>query len=72
MAQLLNDVAEFVLFTERFFVIQDLTSKTFIGAVEERNGVYHYTGMVEVQAGSVGKLENRALWHRRLGHPSNQ
>ncbi|KAG7552396.1 DC1 [Arabidopsis thaliana x Arabidopsis arenosa] len=51
VAQLLNDVASFVLFTRKFCEIQDRTSKTLIGAGKEHDGVYYYTGEVAVQAG---------------------
>lgn len=69
VAQLLRDIAGFVLFTKRFCVIQDLISKTLIGAGKERDGVYHYTGEIEVS--NAGRLQSRELWHRRLGHPSS-
>ncbi|KAL1205522.1 Retrovirus-related Pol polyprotein from transposon RE1 [Cardamine amara subsp. amara] len=50
VAQLLRDVAGFVLFTKQFCIIQDQVSKTLIDAGEEHNGVYHYTGAVGIQA----------------------
>ncbi|XP_010451106.1 PREDICTED: uncharacterized protein LOC104733201 [Camelina sativa] len=55
-----------------FCVIQDLGSKTLIGAGKERDGVYHYEGVVAVQAGHMGKLQTRDLWHHRMGHPSSR
>lgn len=72
VAQLLRDLDEFVLFTMKFCVIQDLTSKTLIGAGRERDGVYHYEGVVAVQAGHVQTLQSRDLWHRWPGHPSSK
>ena len=67
---LLRDVASFLLFTKQFCLIQDLISKTLIGAGREHNGVYHYEGAVAVQAGRAVKLQDRDLWHHRMGHPS--
>ncbi|XP_010412437.1 PREDICTED: uncharacterized protein LOC104698730 [Camelina sativa] len=72
VAQLLRDVAGFVLFTKKFCVIQDLGSKTLIGAGKERDGVYHYEGAVAVQAGHMGTLQTRDLWHHRMRHPSSR
>lgn len=72
MAHLLRDIAGFVLFTKMFCVIQDLASKTLIGTGKDRDGVYHYTSAIEVQAGYAGRLQTRELWHRRLGHPSSK
>ena len=66
VAQLLRDVASFVLFTKNFCVIQDLVSKTLIGAGRERNGVYHYEGAVAVQAGRMSVDSSRDLWHHRM------
>lgn len=69
VAQLVRDVASFVLFTKKFCVIQDLVSKTLIG---ERNGIYHYEGAVAVQAGCMSMASSRDLWHHRMGHPSSK
>ena len=43
-----------------------------IGAGEEREGVYYFTGISAARAHKVSKGDNSsgALWHRRLGHPS--
>ena len=46
VSQLLKDIASCVIFTKQFCVIQDLASRTLIGAGEERDGVYHLTGSV--------------------------
>lgn len=70
VAQLLKDINGFVLFTKQFCVIQDHNLKTLIGAGEERDGVYHYKGVLDAQADSASNLQSRDLWHRRLGHPS--
>ena len=71
-SQLLRDVASFVLFTKKFCVIQDIVSKTLIGAGKERDGVYHYEGAIAVQDGRVSRLPSRDLWHHRMGHPSSK
>ena len=71
ISQLLQDIAGFILFTKKFCVIQDLASKTLIGAGEEHNGVFKYMGTVSVQANHVEAFQTRDLWHARMGHPSS-
>lgn len=61
VAQLLGDIAGFVLFMKTFCVIQDLISKILISVGEERDEVYHYTGVIDVQAGHVGKFHSHEL-----------
>lgn len=51
--------------THDFCVVQDRTSKTLIGAGEQRDGVYQLRTLKEACA-------HRTLWHRRLGHPSDR
>ena len=72
VSQLLHDIASCVIFTKQFCVIQDLASRTLIGAGEERDGVYHLTGSVLPQVNHASKKDIRNLWHRRLGHPSSK
>lgn len=43
-----------------------------IGAGKKRDGVYHLAGAVIPQANHVGKIDDRDLWHRRMGHPSSK
>ena len=50
-------------------VIQDRTSRIPIGSGEQRNGVYYYKDSLSRQ---VNMVDARYLWHRRLGHPSNE
>ena len=49
-------------------VIQDRTSRTLIGAGEQREGVYYYK---ESKVNQVNAVSTRGLWHKRLGHPSS-
>ncbi|XP_010495389.1 PREDICTED: uncharacterized protein LOC104772479 [Camelina sativa] len=72
VSQLLDEIASSVIFTKRFCAIQGQASRTLIGAGEKSNGVYHLTGAVVPQAHRVGRSDVRALWHRRLGHPSSK
>lgn len=71
VSQLLQDIAGFVLFTKDFCVIQDLASKTLIGAGEEHNGIFRYVGALAIQANHVRSHQSRDLWHARMGHPSS-
>lgn len=58
------------LFTETLCVLRDQFSKTLIGSGEERDGVYYFTDVVSPKIHSVDVVSDKALWHRRLGHPS--
>ena len=71
IAQLIEDLYCTVTFTYKSCVIQNLTTKMLIGSGEHRRGVYFYKegAMTQVQA---NKVITHELWHRRLGHPSNQ
>lgn len=72
VAQLLRDIVSFVIFTKQFCLIQDQVSRTLIRAGEERDGIYHLTGAVLPQVSHVGKIDNRDIWHQRMGHPSSK
>ena len=52
-----------------FCVIRDRTSRTLIGAGEQREGVYYYKRASSNQANAV---KAKCLWHQRLGHPSRE
>ena len=52
-----------------YCVIQDRTSRTLIGAGEQREGVYYYKRASSHRANTV---KAKCLWHRRLGHPSRE
>lgn len=47
--------------------------RTLIGAGEEREGVYYFTGVsaARVHKASKDVGSSEVLWHRRLGHPSD-
>ncbi|CAA7015697.1 unnamed protein product [Microthlaspi erraticum] len=51
-------------------LISDRSSRTLIGAGEERDGVYYLTDVTTVRANKVDAVSDQALWHRRLGHPA--
>ena len=53
-----------------FCVIQDLTSKTLIGAGDPGNEVYYFRDMHGGLALTATKNEDPVRWHQRLGHPS--
>ena len=60
------------IFTDTLCVLHDRFSRTLIGAGEEREGVYYFTGVkvARVNAASTSKSSSTVLWHRRLGYPS--
>jgi len=71
ITQLIEDLCCTLTFTRKIYVIQDHTKKTLIGSGEHRRGVYFYKKRptTEIQANNVVTHD---LWHRRMGHPSNQ
>nr|GMC84661.1 retrovirus-related Pol polyprotein from transposon TNT 1-94 [Ipomoea batatas] len=70
VSQLLADSPYLALFTGKFCVIQDRTSKTLIGAGEQRGGLYFLKKAESMQINNVLSLSPAELWHQRLGHPS--
>ena len=71
IAQLIEDLCCTVTFTRKLCVIQDHTTTTLIGSGEHRRGVYFYKKRptTKIQANHATTPD---LWHRRMGHPSNQ
>jgi len=71
VAQLIRELRCIVIFTDELCVIQDRTSRSLIGVGELRGGVYCFN---EVATGKVlaNAMDAHALWHSRLGHPSNR
>ena len=49
-------------------VIQDRTSRTLIGASEQKEGVYYYK---KSKPNQVNAVSTSCLWHKHLGHPSS-
>ena len=72
VAKLLKQTGCIAIFTDTLCFLQDCFSRNLIGAGEEREGVYYFTGISAARAHKVSKGDNSsgALWHRRLGHPS--
>ena len=71
IAQLVEDLYCTVMFNHKLCIIQDLTTKMAIGIGEHRKGVYFYKGDATAKV-QVNKVLTYDLWHRRMGHPSNQ
>ncbi|CAL9242523.1 unnamed protein product [Arabidopsis halleri] len=69
--RLLREMSCYALFTDKFCVIHDRTSKMLIGAGKERDGDYHFCGAVLANVNYV-KKSTKTLWHERLGHPSTK
>ncbi|XP_019086715.1 PREDICTED: uncharacterized protein LOC109127039 [Camelina sativa] len=53
-------------------VLLDRFTRTLIGAGEERDGVYVYRDVTAARVHKAQVVEDKTLWHRRLGHPSFQ
>ena len=52
-------------------MIQNPTVKMLIGLGEHRRGVYFYQHGLTTKV-QTNKVVYHELWHRRMGHPSNQ
>ncbi|XP_012847900.1 PREDICTED: uncharacterized protein LOC105967846 [Erythranthe guttata] len=61
-----------ITFTDKLCVIQDRISRFLIGAGEECDGVYFFRAIPTARACKANGLDERELWHRRLGHPSKK
>ena len=70
VSKLLKHSNCFALFTDTICVLQDRSSKTLIGAGEERGGVYYFKDVRGAQANRADGSGDRLLWHKRLGHPA--
>ena len=72
VAKLLKQTCCVAIFTDTLCFLQDRFSRTLIGAGEEREGVYYFTGVFAARAHKVSKVVNSSgvLWHCRLGHTS--
>ena len=68
--QLANDKNCIIIYGAHYCLIQDLTSKTLIGAAEERNGVYYLKSTVGGTSFAAIQDKQSLIWHQRLGHPS--
>ena len=70
--KLLKQTGCIAICTDTLCVLQDRFLRTLIGAGEQREGVYYFTGVkvARVNAASSPKPSPAVLWHRRLGHPS--
>ena len=70
--QLIDGTKCTVKFTNLFCVMQDRCSGSLIGAGERRGGLYFYRGIHVVHDVRVPDKDGFALWHRRMGHPSDR
>ena len=70
VAKLLKQTGCLAMFSDTLCVLQDRFTRTLIGAGEERGGVYVYRDVTVRRGLRVKGAEDKALWHRRLGHPS--
>ncbi|XP_010431064.1 PREDICTED: uncharacterized protein LOC104715347 [Camelina sativa] len=71
VAKLLKHTGCIAVFTDTLCFLQDRFTRTLIGAGEEREGVYYFTGVLAARVHKVVKESSSAiLWHQRLGHPS--
>ncbi|GJS02148.1 retrovirus-related pol polyprotein from transposon TNT 1-94 [Tanacetum coccineum] len=69
--QLLDEENCIVQFAPNICVIQDLTSRTVIGAGERRDGgLFYFREMPPTRAFKTTTTLPFDLWHKRLGHPS--
>ena len=72
VSKLLKQTGCIAIFTDMLCVLQDRFLRILIGAGEEREGVYYFTGVKVARAHGASKTtqSTSALWHRHLGHPS--
>ncbi|GJZ82291.1 retrovirus-related pol polyprotein from transposon TNT 1-94 [Tanacetum coccineum] len=69
--QLLDEENCIVQFAPNICVIQNLTSRTVIGAGERRDGgLFYFREMPPTRAFKTTTTLPFDLWHKRLGHPS--
>ena len=70
VSKLLKHSNCFALFTDTIVVLEDRSSKTLIGAGEERDGVYFFRDVRVGRANRADGNKDQLLWHRRRGHPA--
>ncbi|KAK3029325.1 hypothetical protein RJ639_038423 [Escallonia herrerae] len=62
----------FVAFSHDICVLQDRTSKSPIGLGKMHRGVFVFQPLSTATVVVVSESESYELWHRHMGHPSNQ
>ncbi|KAK8548028.1 hypothetical protein V6N12_060955 [Hibiscus sabdariffa] len=72
LSQVLDETNCVAQFTDKFFVIQDRTSRMLIGAGEQRGELYFFRTMVTTTAMKMSGQSSFDMWHKRLGHPSSK
>lgn len=72
VSKLTEDLNYCVTFTNALCVIQDSTSRILIGAGEKWDGAYVFRTPQRARACCTSGLNERELWHRRLGHPAQK
>ena len=70
VSKLLRHTNCFALFTDTICFLQDRSSKTLIGAGEERDGVYFFKDVRVARDCKAEGTDDQLLWHKRLGHPA--
>ena len=70
VSKLLKHMNCFALFTYAICLLQDRSSKTLIGAGEERDGVYYFKDVTMAKGNKSQSKVDQLLWHQRLGHPA--
>jgi hypothetical protein len=72
VSELIDESNCVVQFTNKFYAIQDRTSRMVIGVGELREGLYYLRGRATVATVQTGNGKSVNLWHKQLGHPSSK
>ncbi|XP_050895027.1 uncharacterized protein LOC127101610 [Lathyrus oleraceus] len=70
VSQMMNELKCVIQFTDKLCVMQDRTSRTLIGAGEQRDVLYFFRGVRRERACKTDGFHPMDLWHKQLGHPS--
>ncbi|KAL2941173.1 Retrovirus-related Pol polyprotein from transposon RE1 [Bienertia sinuspersici] len=71
VSKMIDDSQCFVQFTDSLCAIQDRLSRSLIGAGERIDGLYYFQRLPKVCAVTNTGVSTFELWHRRMGHPSD-
>lgn len=70
VSQLIDEAYCVMQFAKSLCVIQNHTSRMFIGLGEQIDRLYYFRGIRHEKAFKVDNGLSLGLWHRRMGHPS--